>query len=87
MRRFEYDEQKSSSNQDKHDIDFVIAQELWDDPDIIEVKASSVTEPRYLIIGKILEKHWSAVITYRGNNVRIISVRRSREVEVDLYES
>jgi hypothetical protein len=31
-----------------------------------------------LVIGKILEKHWSAIVTYRNEKVRIISVRRSR---------
>jgi uncharacterized DUF497 family protein len=37
--------------------------------------------------GKIREKHWSAVITYRGDKIRIISVRRSRIEEVQQYES
>ena len=36
--------------------------------------------------GRIGSKHWSAVITYRGSNIRIISVRRSRATEVELYE-
>lgn len=84
---FEYDDDKNHSNQEKHGIDFSGAQELWEDPDIIEVKAKSETEPRFLVIGKIDQKHWSAVITYRGENIRIISVRRSRETEVILYES
>jgi len=46
----------------------------------------TVDEPRYLVIGRIGAKHWSAVITYRSENVRIISVRRSRPEEVTLYE-
>ena len=87
MYNFEYDEQKSNSNQEKHGIDFLESQKLWLDPDIIEIKANSEIEPRYLIIGKIKEKYWSAVITYRGDNIRIISVRRSRVAEVALYES
>ncbi|RTZ67209.1 MAG: BrnT family toxin [Aquificaceae bacterium] len=87
MYYFEYNEQKSNSNQEKHGIDFLESQKLWLDPDIIEIKANFEVEPRYLVIGKIKEKNWSAVITYRGDNIRIISVRRSRAVEVALYES
>jgi uncharacterized DUF497 family protein len=87
MYYFEFDERKSASNIKKHGIDFVAAQELWDDPDLIEVKAKCDSEPRFLIVGRIKEKHWSAVITYREGKVRIISVRHSRKTEVELYES
>jgi hypothetical protein len=38
-------------------------------------------------IGKIGDKHWSAVITYRNEKIRIISVRRARKEEVAIYES
>ncbi|WP_456405160.1 BrnT family toxin [Thiolapillus sp.] len=87
MYRFEYDESKSASNREKHGIDFVEAQQLWSDPDLVEIRARSDTEPRFLIIARILGNHWSAVITYRDENIRIISVRRSRNTEVELYES
>ena len=86
--KFEYDEKKSSSNKEKHGIDFEEATLLWDDRDLLEIPAKTVQdENRYLVIGKIEKKHWSAVITYRGDSVRIISVRRSREEEVQWYES
>lgn len=84
---FEYDSSKSRSNQEKHKIDFVEAQRLWADSDRIEIPAKTEDEPRYLVIGKILQKHWSAVITYRKGKIRIISVRRSRIEEVKIYES
>ncbi len=87
MYGFEYDNKKSTSNLKKHGIDFVRAQELWNDPDLIEVQAKSENESRFLIIACIAKKHWSAVITYRSSTIRIISVRRSRKTEVDLYES
>ena len=87
MYRFEYDDEKSTLNLEKHGIDFVLAQALWNDPDLIEVQAKSEDEPRFLVIGSIENKHWSAVITYRSNTIRIISVRRSRKSEVELYES
>jgi len=87
MYRFEFDEQKSTSNLKKHGIDFITAQELWRDPDLIEIKAKPNSESRYLIVACIAGKHWSAVVTYREDVVRIISVRHSRKSEVQLYES
>lgn len=87
MYTFEYDNEKSRSNLEKHGIDFIDAQLIWNDPDFIEIQAKSDDEPRSLVIGYIAEKCWSAVITYRDKNIRIISVRRSRKSEVALYES
>lgn len=84
---FEFDLGKSTSNNKKHGIDFLEAQALWDDPDFIEIPLKTVDEPRFLVIGKISEKHWSAIIAYRSEEVRIISVRRSRKEEVEIYES
>ena len=87
MITFEFNEQKSQANLLKHGINFIDAQALWNDPRLLEVPARIEDEPRYLLIGLISEKHWSAVITYRNTNVRLISVRRSRPEEVALYES
>lgn len=84
---FEFDPIKSRSNASKHGIDFVDAQDLWDDPNLIEIAAKTEDEPRWLVVGQIAGKHWSAVITYRSDAIRIISVRRSRPEEVVLYES
>jgi len=87
MIEFEYDQKKSVSNQGKHGIDFDTARGLWLDPDLLEVPARTEDEPRFLVVGLIGNKHWSAIITYRGSRIRIISVRRSRVEEVELYES
>ncbi|MFQ5714272.1 MAG: BrnT family toxin [Candidatus Scalinduaceae bacterium] len=84
---FAFDPKKSENNKKKHGIDFYEAQELWDDPDFIEIPIKTDDEPRFLVIGKIAGKHWSGVITYRTEKIRIISVRRSRKEEVDIYES
>ncbi|HWW15961.1 MAG TPA: BrnT family toxin [Candidatus Dormibacteraeota bacterium] len=89
---FEYDPAKSHENKRKHGIDFEEARALWDDPALVEIPARASDEPRWLLIGKINlgkadEKLWSAFITRRGENVRLISVRRSREKEAALYES
>jgi uncharacterized protein len=87
MFNFEFDAAKSQSNAIKHGIDFVEAQKLWNDPRLIEIVAKTVDEPRSLVIGFLDGRYWSAVITYRGNNIRIISVRRARTEEVKIYES
>ena len=87
MNVFEFDAEKSESNRAKHGIDFVEAQRLWNDPMLLEIPAKTDDEVRFLMIGKVDERHWSAIITYRGDNIRLISVRRSRTEEVVLYES
>jgi len=87
MITFEFDETKNQANLKKHGIDFIDAQLLWNDPRLLEIPAKTEDELRYLVVGIINNKHWSAVITYRGANVRLVSVRRSRTEEVALYES
>ena len=84
--QFEFDERKSRANKAKHGIDFTAAQALWLDEELIELAARTEDEPRFLVVGRIGATHWSAVITYRGESVRLISVRRSRREEVALYE-
>jgi len=84
---FEFDPGKSDSNKKKHGIDFYEAQALWDDPDLIEIPVKTADEPRFLVIGMMSGTCWSEIITYRGEKIRIISVRRSRKEEVDIYES
>ena len=83
---FEFDPLKSAANKAKHGIDFLDAQALWSDPALLEIPARTTDEPRFLVIGRIHRKHWSAVITYRAQTIRLISVRRSRLEEVQLYE-
>ncbi len=87
MFSFDFDENKSQTNLSKRGIDFVEAQLLWLDPDLLEIPANTTDEPRYLMIGRIESRHWSAVVTYRDENIRIISVRRCRDEEIKLYES
>ncbi|MEH2447267.1 MAG: BrnT family toxin [Nostoc sp.] len=87
MTVFEYDKNKSQSNFVKHGIDFIEAQKLWNDRNLLEIPAKTQDELRFLVIAKIDNKHWSGVITYRDQNIRIISVRRSRTEEIALYDS
>jgi len=83
---FEFDPEKSDRNLAKHGIDFIESQRLWNDPNLLEIPARTEDEPRFIVIGQIEAAHWSAVITYRSDGIRIISVRRSRDEEVVLYE-
>jgi uncharacterized DUF497 family protein len=83
---FEFEPAKSASNLEKHGIDFTEVQALWDDPVRAEIPARTADEPRWLIIGKIADRHWAAVVTYREQRVRIISARRARKEERALYE-
>lgn len=84
---FEFDPDKSATNLKKHGIDFLEAQVLWEDADRLLVPARTQGEARYMLVGKMGQKHWSAIFTYRGEAIRIISVRRARKEEVDAYES
>ena len=84
---FEFDINKSQLNKIKHKIDFVEAQKLWEDYNLIEIPAKVTDELRFMVIGKIKDKFWTGIITYRGKDIRIISVRRSRIEEIKVYES
>jgi len=85
--KYEFDLDKSVANREKHGIDFVRAQILWDDPDYIEIPLKTNNEARFMVIGMIDDKLWSGIVTYRGECIRIISVRRSRREEIAIYES
>ena len=85
--KFEFDPIKSASNKSKHGLDFIDGQELWEDPERLEVPAKTDGEPRYMLIGKFSGKYWSAVFTIRDEKTRIISIRRSRTKEVNAYEN
>jgi hypothetical protein len=84
---FQYDQRKSASNLKKHGIAFEQAQLLWDDPSLVELATRSDDEPRSIVIARLNGQYWSAVFTYREDEIRLISVRRSRKAEVELYES
>ena len=84
---FELDSHKNETNKKKPGIDFIEAFNLWDDPDRIEIPAHTDDEKRFVAIGKIADTYWSGIITYRGERMRIISVRRSRREKIEIYES
>ena len=83
---FEFNENKSLANKEKHGIDFIEAQELWGDIDRLIIPVRNVEEPRFLIISKLRINIWSALFTMRQEKIRIISVRRARKEEIFIYE-
>jgi uncharacterized DUF497 family protein len=84
--KFEWDDNKSLANKAKHGIDFSTAVEMWKDDNRIEIQAPYPLEERSILIGKIDKKLWTAIFAYRGDDIRIISVRCSRRKEKSLYE-
>jgi len=84
--KFEYDEKKSQSNKVKHGIDFEEAQRLFDDVDVIVYPSQYTHEERFFTTGWIGDKCYTAIITLRGSNIRIISTRRARKKEIEHYE-
>ena len=87
MIEFEFDPAKSLRNKNKHGIDFTEGQGLWKDSDLLEIRARTVGEPRFIVVGRMEGRHWTAVITYRQGKTRIISIRPARKNERELYES
>ncbi len=82
---FEYDSAKSTSNKQKHGIDFETACQLWLDPNRIIIPARVVGETRFLLIAKLNKDVLSAIYTEREDNIRIISVRKARTNEREIY--
>jgi len=84
---FEFDPKKSAKNKDKHGIDFLHAQQLWNDPDSIGFPARSDDEDRFALLALHRGRIWVAFYTIRDDRVRLISVRRARPREKEIYES
>ena len=84
---FEFDPEKSASNKAKHGVNFVEAQTLWLDPQHCEIALVHAGESRQIVIGKMQDRIWSAVVTRRAQRLRIISVRRARQKEIETYEA
>ena len=84
---FEFDPPRGKLNKAKHGIDFIQAQKLWKDPDGIGFSAKSEDEDRFALLAMFEGKLWVAFYTCRKDKIRIISTRRARTKERNLYES
>jgi uncharacterized protein len=83
---FEFAPEKSLSNKRKHGIDFGQAQELWSVPGLV-ARSDRGDEVRFVRIAPTAGGiFWTAAFVKRGDKIRIISVRRSRKEERELYE-
>ena len=82
--KFEFDPNKSIINESKHGLSLEEAKKLWYVPNI-QIQAKTVDELRFMIIGKINEKFYSCIYTKRGEIIRLISARRSRKTEEEIY--
>ena len=85
--KFEWDDQKSISNKEKHGINFDTAKNLWHDEKRIELEIAFTSEERWALIASLEGMIWTAIYTMRSDIIRLISVRRARTSEVKLYES
>lgn len=86
MLTFEFDPKKSKNNFEKHGIDFIAAQRIFDDEALAIIKGASSNETRYMAIGLLDGKLWTAVYNWRNVNIRLISARRARKSEIWAYE-
>ena len=84
---FEFDPAKSAANKAKHGIDFEEAQALWEDENHFVLPSRYPAEERHATIGAVVGKLWTAIVTIREGNIRIISVRRARQDEAEAYFS
>jgi hypothetical protein len=84
---FEFDQVKSLSNKEKHGIDFHEAQHLWLDPERVVIPARTLNEMRYLMVARFNGAFWSTIFTIRGDLIRIISARKARQNEKEIYHS
>ena len=84
---FEFDKNKSESNKRKHGIDFETARRLWEDFNRVEIPAKLIDESRILLIARLEEEIWAAIFTRRKSTIRIISVRKARNNEKEIYNS
>ena len=83
---FEFDKVKSEANKHKHGVSLDEARQIWDDA-YLEIAARTVDEPRWIIIGKVRGRLYACIFTRRGESLRLISCRRAREKEAQLYHA
>ena len=82
---FEWDEAKRLANIDKHGIDFLKIRQIFDGRAVSEVPSSRGEEDRVITTGMVEDRFVSVVWVRRGDVIRIISARRSRDVEKRAY--
>ena len=84
----EFDPAKDASNLRKHGVSLVEGDGVPDDPLVLVVEdTDSEGEQRYVGLGRnFVGQICDVVYTYRGENIRLISVRKPSSKEVKAYE-
>ncbi len=83
---FEWDPSKSRANLEKHGIDFQGAQTIWEGIIItLQSRQSRQGEVRHLAIGLYQDREIAVVYTHRKDQIRLISARRARKNEREIY--
>lgn len=85
---FEWDAKKSKQNEEKHGVSFSDALEIWQASHltVYDIAHSKNGESRSATIGFIQGKLYTAIWTKRGDNIRLICVRRSRDGEKETFQ-
>ena len=84
---FEWDPDKAHSNHEKHGISFADAVEVLSDPYAITIEDQTSEEQRHITIGlDAIGRILVVVYTWRGDNIRIISARKTTARERVQYE-
>lgn len=81
---YEWDEQKRRENLDKHELDFADV-ESFDWETALKIPSPRCDEMRWLAIGYIGLRLYAVIYTERGDNTRIISLRKASRQEVRDY--
>lgn len=80
--RFEWDENKRRRNVEKHGIDFVRAQAVFDGRPVYSAPSPRGGEERFITVGELDGRFIAVAWTARGaDTVRIISARKARDGE------
>lgn len=82
----EWDSTKRIANAEKHGVDFAAIEGFqWDAVLTVEDTRGEHGEPRFVSISLIGDRHYVAVWTWRGDTIRLISLRKANKREVRIY--
>lgn len=84
---FEWDPEKSDKNLESHGVTFQEATEIWQGLhlEVEEIAKTKYGEKRSATIGLIKGEVYTAIWTKRSNALRLISVRRARDGEKEIF--
>ena len=82
--KFEFDPAKSASNKAKHGVDFIEAQALWIDENLLALPLRFEDERRIAYVGCMGGRHWTAIATCRGKVIRIIVSAQTSASSLDV---